>query len=125
MQIGLKIKQLREKKSLSQGDVEHKTGLLRCYTSRVEHGYTVPTIETLEKYARAFEVPLYQFFTDEDSVKRPEFLPASKGDSLWGNDGDERRELRRFIKTLARLDGQGKELLFKVARQMASKKKPA
>ncbi|PYU23056.1 MAG: hypothetical protein DMG30_12975 [Acidobacteria bacterium] len=33
--------------------MEKRTGLLRCYVSRVESGHTVPTIETLEKWARA------------------------------------------------------------------------
>jgi DNA-binding XRE family transcriptional regulator len=53
---------LRREKRLSQGEIEKKTGLLRCYISRVENGHTVPTIETLEKMAPAFEVPLYQLF---------------------------------------------------------------
>jgi len=48
MEIGQKLRQLREEKNLSQGDIEQKTGLFRCYTSRVENGYTVPSVETLE-----------------------------------------------------------------------------
>ena len=54
--IGERLRALREKKDFSQGDVEKRTGLLRCYISRVEHGYTVPAVETLEKFARALEV---------------------------------------------------------------------
>jgi transcriptional regulator with XRE-family HTH domain len=49
-----------------QGDIEKRTGLLRCYVSRVENGHTVPAIETLEKLARALEVPVTEhlrFFT--------------------------------------------------------------
>ena len=60
MIIGDRIRLLRETKKLSQGDIEKRTGLLRCYISRVENGHTVPAIETLEKLARAMEVPLYQ-----------------------------------------------------------------
>jgi len=52
MEIGQKLRELREAKRLSQGDIQQKTGLLRCYTSRVENGYTVPSVETLEKFAR-------------------------------------------------------------------------
>lgn len=62
MVIGERLRQLREAKNLSQGDVEKRTGLLRCYTSRVENGHTVPAVETLEKYARALEVPIYRLF---------------------------------------------------------------
>lgn len=62
MMIGDRLRELRSHKKLSQGDIEKRTGLLRCYLSRVENGHTVPTIETLEKIARALEVPMYQLF---------------------------------------------------------------
>jgi transcriptional regulator with XRE-family HTH domain len=69
MEVGQKLRELREEKHLSQGDIQHKTGLLCCYTSRVENGYTVPNVETLEKFAHALEIPLYRFFTDGEKVK--------------------------------------------------------
>ena len=53
MMIGERLRLLREEQKLSQGDIEKRTGLLRCYISRVENGHTVPAIETLEKLARA------------------------------------------------------------------------
>jgi transcriptional regulator with XRE-family HTH domain len=49
MDIARRLRELREHKEMSQGDIEKKTGLLRCYISRVENGHTVPAIETLEK----------------------------------------------------------------------------
>jgi transcriptional regulator with XRE-family HTH domain len=64
IEIGQKLRELREEKNLSQGYIEQKTGLLRCYVSRVENGFTVPNVETLEKFARALEIPLYRFFTE-------------------------------------------------------------
>ena len=84
MQIGAKLRELRIAKNLSQGDIQNRTGLFRCYTSRVKNGYTVPTIETLEKYARALEVPLYRFFTDEVSVKVPKLRQSKDDSSSWG-----------------------------------------
>jgi transcriptional regulator with XRE-family HTH domain len=87
MEIGAKLREMREAKNLSQGDIEKRTGLLRAYTSRVEHGHTVPSIGTLEKYASALEVPLYRFFTDEQSVVKPK-LPRL--DDSWGARGKER-----------------------------------
>ena len=73
MIIGDRLRALREEKKLSQGDIEKRTGLLRCYISRVENGHTVPAIETLEKLARAMEVPLYQLFYDgEEPPELPE-----------------------------------------------------
>ena len=64
MDIGHRLTSLREEKKLSQGDIEKRTGLLRCYISRVKNGHTVPAIETLEKIARALEMPLYQLMYD-------------------------------------------------------------
>ena len=62
MIIGTRLRSLREERKLSQGDIEKRTGLLRCYISRVENGHTVPSIDTLEKLAAALEIPLYQLF---------------------------------------------------------------
>ena len=71
MVISDKLKELREAKKLSQGDIEKRTGLLRCYISRVENGHTVPSVDTLEKMARALEVPMYRLFTDEAKIEKP------------------------------------------------------
>jgi DNA-binding XRE family transcriptional regulator len=51
MKIGTAIRAHRLQKGLSQGDIEKKTGLLRCYLSRVENGHTVPSLDTLSKIA--------------------------------------------------------------------------
>jgi transcriptional regulator with XRE-family HTH domain len=68
MVIGEKLKALRMQKNLSQGDIEKRTGLIRCYLSRVENGHTVPSVDTLEKFARALEIPMYRLFTDDNHV---------------------------------------------------------
>lgn len=78
MVIGERLRALRETKSLSQGEIEKRTGLLRCYISRVENGHTVPSIETLEKLARALEVPLYQLFYDGEQPPELPNLPERK-----------------------------------------------
>ncbi len=66
MVIGTRLRKLREERSLSQGHIEKRTGLLRCYISRIENGHTVPSIETLERLAAAMEIPLYQMFYEGD-----------------------------------------------------------
>src|ERR1700676_4519445 len=68
MNIGTTIRGYRLQKGMSQGDIEKRTGLLRCYLSRVENGHTVPSLETLQKIAASLEMPLSQFFS-EDPVK--------------------------------------------------------
>jgi len=65
MKIGTTIRTHRLQKGLSQGDIEKKTGLLRCYLSRVENGHTVPSLYTLSKIAMALDMPIAQFFADD------------------------------------------------------------
>ena len=119
MQIGAKLRELRLAKNLSQGDIQKRTGLIRCYTSRVEHGHTVPSIDTLEKYAHALEVPLYRLFTDEDSVKVPKLRQPKDDSSSWGSRGKERDELRKLAKALSRMDEQDRKLLLNMAQGLA------
>src|SRR5258708_26622953 len=85
--IGERLRALREEKKFSQGDIEKKTGLLRCYISRVENGHTVPAVETLEKFARALEVPMYQLFYDGEEAPKLPNLPKRKSveDIAWGS----------------------------------------
>ena len=68
MTIGHRLRELREQQGMSQGDIEKATGLLRCYTSRVENGHTVPSLSTLEKYAEALKVQLYELFYAPDAL---------------------------------------------------------
>jgi len=123
MVIGQRIRELREAKKFSQGDIENRTGLLRCYTSRVENGHTVPAIETLEKYARALEVPLYRlFYEGKEPPKNPEPSSAEGAKPMWGVKGNERDELRKFAKLFSRMDERKRMLLLGMAQRMAGRK---
>jgi transcriptional regulator with XRE-family HTH domain len=104
MIIGDRLRQVREEKKLSQGDIEKRTGLLRCYVSRVENGHTVPAIETLEKLARALEIPLYQlFYEGEEPPKLPNVLKRkASDDTAWGSTGKEARYLNKLRHLLAK-----------------------
>lgn len=78
MDVGKRLRQLREVKGLSQGDIERRSGLLRSYISRVEGGYTAPSLQTLEKFAKALEIEPYQLlFQGEGKPQRPKFLSRS------------------------------------------------
>src|ERR1700691_176316 len=112
MVIGDRLRALREDQKLSQGDIEKRTGLLRCYVSRVENGHTVPAVVTLEKFARALDVPLYQLFYDGDeSSKTSVQKQAADDESGWGHNGKDRRTLDRFRRVLGRIDKNDRELL--------------
>jgi len=123
MIIGDRLRALREEKKLSQGDIEKRTGLLRCYISRVENGHTVPAIETLEKMARALEVPLYQLFYDGEEPPELPNLPRRKtaDDIAWGSSGKEARFLTKFRRLLGRIDEEDRPLLMYMAQKMAGR----
>jgi transcriptional regulator with XRE-family HTH domain len=118
MLIGQRIRDLRESKKLSQGDIQKRTGLIRCYTSRIENGHTVPSVETLQKYARALEVPLYRLFYDGAAPPKSVEVPRSTSLREWGDVGAQRRELRQFAKLLSRLDDRDRSLLLETAKAM-------
>src|SRR5260370_4347485 len=102
MIIGDRLRELREEKKLSQGDIAKRSALMRPCMSRIEHNDTVPTIETLEKWARALEVPMYQLFYDGDEPPKLLNLPKRKSsdDVAWGSAGKDARypsKLRRLL----------------------------
>jgi transcriptional regulator with XRE-family HTH domain len=121
MIIGDRLRAVREEKKLSQGDIEKRTGLLRCYISRVENGHTVPAIETVEKMARALEIPLYQLFYDGE--KPPPLPPVpnrrTASNHAWASSGKDGRYLMKFRQQLSRMDETDKRLLFFMAQKMS------
>jgi transcriptional regulator with XRE-family HTH domain len=121
MLIGERLRALREEKKFSQGVIEKRTGLLRCYISRVENGYTVPAVETLEKFARALEVPMYQLFYDgEEPAKLPSLSTRKVSTSVaWGDSGKDSRMLAKFRHLLARTEESDRKLLLLMAQKMA------
>ncbi|SRR5712692_741531 len=121
MYIAERLRQLREAKNLSQGDIEQRTGLLRCYISRVENGHTVPAIETLEKMARALEVPTYQLFYDgEEPPRAPNPLKEKSFDqTAWGSSGKDARFLSKLRRVLSKTSEQDRKLLLYMTQKMA------
>jgi transcriptional regulator with XRE-family HTH domain len=124
MIIGDRLREMREEKKLSQGDIEKRTGLLRCYISRVENGHTVPAIETLEKLARALEAPLYQLFYDGEEPPKLPNLPKRKSsdDIAWGSGGKDARFLSKLRRVLSKTEGADRKLLLYMAQKMSRPK---
>jgi transcriptional regulator with XRE-family HTH domain len=122
--IGDRLRELREAKKLSQGDIEQRTGLFRSYVSRVENGHTVPAVETLEKFARALGVPMYQLFYDGEEPPELPNLPKRKtaDDISWGSSGKDQRVLLKFCNLFGRMEDSDRGLLFLMAQKMARSK---
>jgi transcriptional regulator with XRE-family HTH domain len=121
MIIGERLREMREEKKLSQGDIEKRTGLLRCYISRVENGHTVPAIETLEKLARALEVPLYQlFYEGNEPPKLPNLLKRKTSDEIvWGSTGKSSVYLHKLVRCLSKATDSDRKLLLAMAQKVA------
>ncbi len=109
MKIGTTIRAHRLQRGLSQGDIEKKTGLLRCYLSRVENGHTVPSLDTLSKIAIALDLPISQFFAEDGARPYPSqkindeelrFLSQVRRYSSTLNDGD-RKVLLGMVRKFA------------------------
>lgn len=111
MNIGVTIREFRLGKGLSQGDIEKRTGLLRCYLSRVENGHTVPSIETLQKIAGALDLPLSQMFDEQPNTRE---IPAMSLDE------DEIRFLTQVQKYSAHLSESDRRLLLAMVRKFAA-----
>jgi transcriptional regulator with XRE-family HTH domain len=119
MMVGDLLRELREQKKLSQGDIEERTGLLRCYISRVENGHTVPAVETLEKFARALEVPLYQLFYEwETRPVVPELLRSTPNDGFANGRGA--RYWSKLRRMLAKMNEKDRKLLLHFAGKSAA-----
>jgi len=121
MIIGDRLRELRDGKNLAKGDIEKRTGLLRCYISRVENGHTVPAIETLEKLARALEVPLYQLFYEGDEPpKLPNLLKRKTTDDIvWGSSGKQAVYLHKLVRCLSKATDADRKLLLSFAQKIA------
>jgi transcriptional regulator with XRE-family HTH domain len=113
MNIGDTIRSFRLQKGMSQGDIEKRTGLLRCYLSRVENGHTVPSLDTLSKIAGAMELPLSHFFSDGGNHNGSKSLPQLSDDEL------------RFLSQIRRysnsLNDSDRKLVLAMVKKMALK----
>ena len=121
MVIGDRLNTLREEKDLSQGDIEERTGLLRCYVSRVENGHTVPSVETLEKFARALELPLYHLMFDGDKPPAPpKSIKRSTEDSLESSRSGALL-MRKMLPLLAKMSQDDRNLILFLAGRVSKK----
>src|SRR5438477_13143833 len=112
MNIGETIRNYRLQKGMSQGDIEKRTGLLRCYLSRVENGHTIPSLDTLAKIASAMELPLGQFFTDQHSNGNSRSLPPLTEEEV--------RFLSQIRRYSSNLNDSDRKLVLAMVKKMAA-----
>jgi len=124
MIIGIRLRKLREERKLSQGDIEKRTGLLRCYISRVENGHTVPSLETLERLSAAMEIPLYQlFYEGERPPDLPNLTQRTSTEELameMPTDRDS-RFFQKVKRLLSNINDRDRRLLLYMAQKLANR----
>jgi transcriptional regulator with XRE-family HTH domain len=113
MNIGETIRNYRLQKSMSQGDIEKRTGLLRCYLSRVENGHTIPSLDTLAKIAQAMDLPLAQFFADSVAEN------GANGRAVPQLSEDEVRFLSQIRRYSPNLNESDRKLVIAMVKKMA------
>ncbi len=122
MVIGDRLKTLRESKNLSQGDVEKRTGLLRCYVSRVENGHTVPSLDTLEKFAGSLEVPLYHLMFDGDKPPAPPKSIKQRTDKSLESSRSGQLLMHKLVPLLAKMSQDDRNLILFMAGRVAKRR---
>lgn len=120
MLIGQRLRDIRKDKNFSQDDIAKATGFMRPYISRIENGHTVPSVESLQKWAQALGMALYQIlYESEDGPPQPWKPPSKVEDKLWGSSGREVRQLDRLRRLLAKMEESDRNTFLAFAARVA------
>lgn len=119
MIVGERLRAVREAKKMSQGDIEERTGLFRCYVSRVENGHTIPSLDTLEKWTKALDINLSQLFSENDEPAQP--IAALKNGQIKLNH-TQVNGLRRIQSAFAKMDSRDIAIVVGLAKKLAGAK---
>ncbi len=121
MTLGERFRAIREEKHFSQGDIEKRCGLLRCYLSRVENGHIAPKLATLDKLASALEIPTYQFFCEDEETPVPLTITLPNPDP-YPKTIKEIRWFRSLRKALSKMNQRDRRLLLDLTNRIVSLK---
>lgn len=97
--LGLKIKELRKKKKISQENFSEMVEMNPRQIVRIESGESFPTAENLEKIASALEVSVQELFYNE-AFNSNDFLLAEIEKELKSLGNKELRMIYLIVKNL-------------------------
>ena len=120
MDVGDRLKQFRELRGLSQGKIEELTGLPRSYISRVENGHIIPSVKTLQRFARALDMPMYQLLYEGEKPPKSLKTQAQEIDD-WASRGKGRRTFLKLQNALQKMSESDRALLVYMAAKMVDK----
>lgn len=66
VEVGTRLRELRQERGKSMRAVARESGLSTNALSMIERGKTSPSVSTLNKIARAMEIPITAFFREEN-----------------------------------------------------------
>jgi len=108
MDIGKRLRGLREARGYSEGEIARRAGFLRCYVSRIECGHAAPKLQTLGKRAKALDLELHQlFFRGKGEPVAPEVAEGTPPD----------RQEEKVLELFRRMPPDGKDLFLALARE--------
>ena len=113
-----------KKRIFRKGRLKSAQGCSAATSRELKNGHTVPAVETIEKFARALEVPIYQLFYDGDKPPELPNFPKRKtaADIAWGTTGKDARFLTKLRRHLARTAEPDRKLLLAMAQKIAAHK---
>ena len=76
--LGARIKELRRELGISQEELASRAGLHWTYLSDLERGRQTPTLDVVNRLARALGVTLAKFFSPFDEPYRVRFRKARR-----------------------------------------------
>lgn len=97
MEIGSKLKQMRQQCGLTQEELANRCDLTKGYISQLENDLTSPSIATLTDLMVALGSSLKNFFSDDDDEQivftEEDFSKGRRGseDNLAGSEQSEKR----------------------------------
>lgn len=97
--LGLKIKELRKRKGLTQEELAELIQMEQNSISVMESGRNFPTLVTLEKIAKVLDVNLSDFF-DYDYIEDIDDIKASTEDIISKMDDKQLRQLFKYVKSI-------------------------
>ena len=109
MDIGKRLRQVREAKGLSQHDLEGLTGLPRTHISQIENGHSTPSFRVLERWAKALDIELHELFNVEHS--QPEATALPKGIPIGAQE-------RTLLGLFGQMPSEDRALLISLARDL-------
>jgi transcriptional regulator with XRE-family HTH domain len=101
LNLGQKIKSLRQRQGLSLPQVAEKANLSEPLMAQIEGEVVAPPVATLLKISRALNVNIGYFFQDQDAEKRAVIVPRNERKKVFRRIHEEPSKVGYYYESLA------------------------